>query len=64
MINWGRGWLKDRERYRLRYQYELMELLLERDRRNIRQGMRRRGLDNDVDSMCRYIIDKIGVLTK
>lgn len=45
------------EGYRLRFQYELLEILLGRNRKTIRQDMRRKGYDNDGAGMAQYVRD-------
>ena len=48
---------KEKKAYRLRYQYELMCLLLKTNKRNVRQRMRRQGMSNSVEDMARYLVN-------
>lgn len=52
-------WTKDRTWYRLNHQYELLEVLTGRKRRNLRQQMRRRGYGNTVDEFARFIAEVV-----
>ena len=46
---------KDRKAYRLRYQYELLEILLDKRRSTIRKAMHRMGMSNETEDFVEYI---------
>lgn len=56
--------LKDRNRYRLKYQYELIEALTGKKRRQIRDAMRYRGFKNSTEDFVEYLFGWIKNINK
>lgn len=49
------SFLKEKPMYRLKYQYDLLEVILNKSRTAIRQDMRRKGLGNTAEDFAMYL---------
>jgi len=55
LINIIQMYLKERPYYKLKYNYDLLELILGKNRKAIRKQLKRKGFNNTPESMAEYI---------